>query len=200
MIVQRRSRVIDCVVMLTCAKTARIVTSASAVVAPSRSPIIVDVRCGRSTSFATVVATTRRCGSKGKRSRQVDGVAGSRVLPSVGKQANVAANVLGDLLESTGIGLGTASATRGIADVDRAWCRCGDRNGWCRHVFGSDIGSRGVGIDVVGRDNNRGEFGIETFAGTVTLFVLHVTKTAMFSFEDGLRHRCGCSRGVHRDA
>ena len=71
MIVQRRSRVIDCVVMLTCAKTARIVTSASAVVAPSRSPIIVDVRCGRSTSVATIVATTRRSGSKGKSSRQV---------------------------------------------------------------------------------------------------------------------------------
>ena len=106
------------------------------------------------------------------------------MLPSVGKQAHVAANMLRDLLESTRIGLGTASATRGIADVDHAWCRCGDRGGWRRHIVGSYIGSRGVGIDVVGRDNNRGEFGIETFAGTVTLFVLQFTKTAMFSLED----------------
>ena len=82
-----------------------------------------------------------------------------RVLPSVGKQANVAADMLRDLLESTGIGLGTASATRGIADVDHAWCRCGDRDGWCGHVFGSHIGSRGVGNDVVGRDDSRGDLG-----------------------------------------
>ena len=140
--------------LLTCGNFVRIATSVSTVVVPSRSPIIVDARCGRATSVATTVATTRRGGSKGKSSRQVDGVAGSRVLPSIGKQANVAANVLRDLLESTGIGLGTASATRGIADVDHAWCRCGDRDSWCMHVFGSYIGSRGVGIDVFGRDNN----------------------------------------------
>ena len=161
MIAQRRCRIIDCVVILTCGKTTRIATSVSAVVVPSRSPIIVDVRRGRSTSVATIVATARRGGSKGKSSRRVDGVAGSRVLPSVRKQAHVAADVLRDVLESTRIGLGTASATRGIADVDHAWCRCGDRGGWCRHVFGSHIGSRGIGIDVVGRDNSRGELGTE---------------------------------------
>ena len=53
MIAQRRSQVIDCVVILTCGKTARIATSVSAVVVSSRSPIIIDVRCGRSTSVAT---------------------------------------------------------------------------------------------------------------------------------------------------
>ena len=105
------------------------------------------------------------------------------MLPSVG-QANVAASMLRGLLESTRIRLGAASATRGIAGVDHAWCRCGDRGGWRRHIVRSYIGIRGVGTDVVGRDNNRGEFGIETFAGTVTLFVLQLTKTAMFSFED----------------
>ena len=174
----------SCYRLSTCGKTIRITTSISTVVVPSRSPIIVDVRCGRSTSVATTVATTRRGGSKGKRSRQVNGVAGSRVLPSVGKQENVAANMLGDLLESTRIGLGTAPATWGIADMDHSWCRCGDRDDWRRHIVGSDIGIRGVGIDVVGRDTNRGEFGIELFTGTVTLFVLQFKKTAMFSLED----------------
>ena len=172
MIAERRSRVIVRVVLSTCGKTIRIATSANAVVVPSRSSVIADVRCGRCTSVATTVATTQRGGSKGKSSRQVGGVAGSRVLPSVGKQATIAASMLGDLLESTRIGLGTASATRGIADVDRAWCRCGDRDGWRRHIVGSDIGIRGIGIDAVGRDNNRGEFGTETFTGAVTLFVL----------------------------
>ena len=133
--------------MLTCGKTTRIATSVSAVVVPSRSPVIVNVRRGGSTSVATIVATTRRGGSKGKSSRQVDGVAGSRVLSPVRKQAHVAANVLRDLLESAWIGLGAASATWGIADVDHAWCRCGDRGGWCRHVFGSYSGSRSVGND-----------------------------------------------------
>ena len=66
MIVQRRSRVIDCVVMPTCGKTIRIATSVSAVVVPSRSPVIVVI--GRSTTVATIVATTRRGGSKGKSS------------------------------------------------------------------------------------------------------------------------------------
>ena len=96
----------------------------------------------------------------GRSSRQVGRVAGGRVLLSVRKQARVAANVLRDLLESAGIGLGTASATRGIADVNHAWCRCGDRGGWCRHVFGSYTGSRSVGNDVAGRDSSRGELGL----------------------------------------
>ena len=72
MIVQRRSRVINCVVALTCGKTARIATSASAVVVPFRSPVIVVI--GRSTTVATIVATTWRGESKGRSSRQVDGV------------------------------------------------------------------------------------------------------------------------------
>ena len=51
-------------------------------------------------------------------------------------------------------------------------------------MVGRDIGIRGVEIDVVRRDNHRGEFGIETFSGTVIMFVLQFTKTTMLSFED----------------
>ena len=184
MIAERRSRVIDRIVLSTCGKIVRVATSASAVVVPSRSPTIVDVRCGRATSVATTVAATWRSGRRGRSRRQVDGVASSRVLLSVGKQAHATANIVRDLLESERIEFGTASATRGIADVDHAWCRCGDRDGWRSHIAGRDIGIRGIGIDVVRRDNHRGEFGIETFAGAVIMFVLQFTKTTMLSFED----------------
>ena len=121
MIAQRRSRVMNRILTLTCGKTVRIATGSSAVVVPTRSSVIVVI--GRSTTVATVVATTWRggSGSEGESSRQVDGIASVRVLPSVGKQANVAANMLRDLLESTRIGLGTTSATLGIANVDHAW-------------------------------------------------------------------------------
>ena len=106
------------------------------------------------------------------------------MLLSVGKQAHATANVVGDLLESARIGFGTAPATRDITDVDHAWCRCGDRDGWRIHIVGRDVGIRGIGIDVVRRDNYRGEFGIETFVSTVIMFVLQFTKTTMLSFED----------------
>ena len=58
------------------------------------------------------------------------------------------------------------------------------RGGWRSHIVGNDIGIRGVGIDAIRRDNHRGEFGIETFSGTVIMFVLQFTKTTMLSFED----------------
>ena len=158
MIAQRRSRVINRILTLACGKTVGIATGSSAVVVPTRSPVIVVI--GRSATVATIVATTWRGGSKGESSRQVDGVASVRVLPSVGKQANVAADMSGYLLESAGIGLGTSPATRGIADVDHAWCRCGNRGGWCGHVLGSHTCSRSVGNNVVGRDGSWGDLGI----------------------------------------
>ena len=158
MIAQRRNRVMNRILTLTCGKTVRVATGSSAIVVRTRSPVIVMI--GRSTTVATVVATTWRGGSKGESSRQVDGVASVRVLPSVGKQANVAADMLRYLFESAGIGLGTSSATRGIADVDHTRCRCGNRGGWCGHVFGSHTRSRSVGNNVVGRDDSWGDFGI----------------------------------------
>ena len=163
MIAQRRSRVINRIlVTLTCGKTVRIATGSSVVVVPTRLPVIVVI--GRSTTVATIVATiiatAWRGGSKGESSRQVDGAASVRVLPSVGKQANVAADMLRYLLESAGIGLGTSWATRGITDVDHAWCRCGNRDGWCVHVFGRHTCSRSVGNNVVGRDGSWGDLGV----------------------------------------
>ena len=118
---------------------------------------------------------------------------GNRVLLSARKQAHVAANsyprlVLRDLLESAWIGLGTASATRGIADVDHAWCRCGDRGGWFGHVFGSHTGSRSVGNNVVGREDSWGELGIGITVEDErrrVVFVVTSTKVPTSTSSDG---------------
>ena len=93
MIAQQRSRVVTCILTLTFGKTVRIATGSSAVVVSTRSPVIVMI--GRSTTVATVVATTWRggSGSEGESSRQVDGVASARVLPSVGEKKQMSQQI-----------------------------------------------------------------------------------------------------------
>ena len=140
--------------MPTCGKTTRIATSASAVVVPSRSPIIVDVRCGRSSSVAAIVATTRRGGRKGKSSRQVDGVAGSRALPSVRKQAHVASNVLRDLYWSP---QGSDSGRRRQPGVSQMWI-----------TLGVGVGTRTVGADTSSGATSADEASESALSGGIT--------------------------------
>ena len=126
--------------------------TASAVIVPSRSPII--VQCRRATCVVTTATTTRRSGGGDGRRRQVDGVAGQRVSTAIGEAASAAANMLIDLQGSRGIGPGKASATRSTA-MDDIWCRCGSRDGWCIHTAGRDVITRGTGRAIISWDDCR---------------------------------------------
>ena len=154
MIARRRIWVAARTLTLTRGKIAGIAVRSSAVVMPTRSPVVIVVR--RSTTVTTAVATTWRggSGSKGEISRQVGGLANVCVHPPVREQAHVAADMLTHLRKSTRVGLWTPSATGGITDVDHARCWCGNRDGRRGHVIGSHTFGWSFGNGVVGRDDS----------------------------------------------
>ena len=141
--------------MLTCGKTARIATSASAVVVPSRSPIIIGVRRGRSTSVATIVATTRGGWKQGPeqspswRSRRQPCVAAHRKTSKC--RSKRAERLVGVHRDRTRDGVGNPWYRRCGSRLVSVW---GPGQLVYARLRGLHLGSRGVGIDVFGRDNN----------------------------------------------